>query len=216
MADEEHPALGRPAEGPAEGRPAEGERGIDRLVKIGQVLGGLAALLTVSFLIYNNVLKSGSPAPPPAVVSATVTHVQAIPGITLRSALNSDPGVLQEKEAALRAAGVDQQEINHDLQVKGVLLEYAFNVQGSAGQAVKLTSMLYNAQTLERVPEEGDQTIDPERFVLHAASEAGVQASWFETPAPGRYYVEVHVAALDGAIKGKGESPRFTITGARH
>jgi hypothetical protein len=184
---------------------------LDRLVKVGQLLVGVAALLTAMFLIWTNVLKPG---PAPAVLGASVNSVEVFPDTTFRSYVNGHPGQLSRAVANARAAGLDPREVKDLLQTEGILVEYSVGIDGVAGQAVNVTRTLYDAGTQERVPADGLVVVPPERLVSQAASDQRAQDTWMSLPpSPGTYFVEIDVVSINGETIGKGRSHVFSVRG---
>jgi hypothetical protein len=176
-----------------------------RLIRAGQIVGAITALITAAVLAWN-ALK---PAPPPAVLRATVTNIQAHSGRTLYDYLNSHPAQLAHVRALYRAQGLGEEEIGQALQKPGILAEFTISTQGPAGRAVKLTRTLYDAHTEARIPE-GGGVIPAEKYVSHAGSYQTTESTWIQPPAGGgSYFLEVDLVDAGGATLATGRSQTF-------
>jgi len=175
----------------AETRPAtsadkNGRRPGDSLIRAGQIAGAITALVTAGLVIYTQL----KPGPPPAVLSANVKINEVQPGMTYEDRLKS-LGELEQKEAKLRAANDDPEEIKEVLKTPGIFAEYTIETKGSPGQHLSLTRALYNARTKAPVPEQGQGEV-PGTYVTPAGTAKTKQSTWIEQPASGgRYYLEV-------------------------
>jgi hypothetical protein len=176
-----------------------------RLIRAGQIVGSITALVTAAVLAWN-ALK---PAPPPAVLRATVNNIQAHSGRTLYNYLNSHPAQLALVRARYRAQGLGEEEVEQALQKPGILAEFTISTEGPAGRALKLTRTLYDAHTEARIPE-GAGVVPPERYVSHAGSYQTTESTWIQPPAGGgSYFIEIDLVDEGGATLATGRSQTF-------
>jgi hypothetical protein len=180
-----------------------------RVLAAGQVAAAITAIVTVTVLLWNLVLK---PAPTPPVIRAEATHVEVHPGVTLRTYLSDRPGPLERFLAGTHAGHDSQQEIDEVLSTHGTQLEFTVAVDGGLHRTLDLTTNIYDAKSDARVPEGEVVVQDPKRYRPEAESFQSTLDTWIQTPPrPGSYYAEVDIEEANGPTLATAKSPTFSI-----
>jgi hypothetical protein len=161
------------------------------LVNLAAILVGVAAVISVGFLIRNELTKN---TPSHTRLDANVANVEVYPDRTLRVFLDSHPDQLARFREKARAEGLSRREIAQVLETQGILAEFAIATTGAQDQDLTLTHILYDARTEARIPEGPVQVLIPERYVSPTESFESTQVVWQQDPAlHGTYFLEVDV-----------------------
>ena len=167
----------------------------DPLVRAGQVAGAITALVTVGLVVWNIV----KPTPPPAVLEAKVSSVEAHYGESELNYLESNPAKLAETRALYRQAGLNETEANDELREPGILVEYTIQTQGPPGLELTLFCTLRNASTDAKIPEGNTVGFGSSRYVSSAGKYQTTHSGWIAPPANGgTYRVEIDLVAKNG------------------
>jgi hypothetical protein len=178
----------------------------DPLIRAGQIAGAITALVTVGLVVWNVV----KPAPPPAVLEAKVSKVEAHYGESEFNYLESNPAKLAETRALYRQAGLNETEANDELREPGILVEYTIQIQGPPGLEVTLLCTLRDASTDAKIPEGNTVGFGSSRYVSRAGKYQTTHSGWIAPPASGgTYRIEIDLVAKNGETLATGKSKVF-------
>lgn len=180
----------------------------DRLIRAGQIAGAITTLATVGVVAWNLI----KPAPPPAVLEAKVSNVDAHYGESELNYLESNPAKLAEARALYRQAGLNETEANNELREPGVLVEYTIQIHGPPGLEATLLCTLRDASTDAKIPEGNTVGFGPSRFVSSAGKYQTAHSGWVAPPATGgTYRVEIDLVAKNGETLATAKSRAFRV-----
>ncbi len=175
----------------------------DELIRVGQVAGAITALITVGLVVWSTV----KPAPPPAVLEAKVSRVEARYGESEFTYLESNPAKLAEARALYRQAGLNETEANDELHERGILVEYTIQIQGPPGLEVTLLCTLRDASTDANIPAGNAVGFGSSRYVSRAGKYQTTHSGWIAPPLTGgTYRVEIDLVAKNGETLATGKS----------
>jgi hypothetical protein len=179
------------------------------VIRAGAIATAIAAVIGLFLLIWNGILKPGSP---PASIEAKLSKPTIRTGITFHAYLSLKPGLIAEVERESRAGGLSDAEIHTRLREKGIEAEFTIHTNSPAGRALELTRTLDNAVTQEPVPENGDSEIPNEHYIPKAGSYSTIEDTFIASPASGgAYYVEVEIKEPHGKTLDAVESAPFRV-----